>query len=1145
MNNLAEIALNRSIHTSQDNAFSFVEDGSDVTHLSNSQLFAFATSVAQSLNEKTVPGDRVVLLAPEGMEFVVGFYGCILSSRVVVPTYPPATARVNRSTLRFHDLVTDVAPAAFLTTPDLARRIKPLLGELGFNDTPLIEIDPTRKARSSDSDVAITATGESVAMIQYTSGSTSRPKGVVLTHLNLLQNARGMQLHGGFDSNTIGFSWLPPYHDMGLISGLILPMCVGYPSILSPSKTFLRRPVSWLESISQFEVTMTGAPNFAFDYCVDRISDTEISGLSLSSLQAVFNGAESIREQTLKRFSERFKCVGFSSDVFSPVYGLAEATLMVSGIPAATSYNVRSFDNALLEKGVAQSSQDAASQRNLVSCGTALPNVNISIRDPGSDQRLGEGLIGEICVEGPSISPGYLNAQRDLADNNSVTVGDSALRTGDLGFLHEGELFVSGRLKNLIISRGRNIFPQDIEWSAGAAHTAINQNRVCAFAINGDQQEQLAIICEIYRADLRDLPSHQVIQLVIEAVTAENRITPDIILLVKPGQIPLTTSGKVRRGECAQRFLANTLQPIYQYVRPTNGEWRDGGTGSSDSQESLFGVEQTVGRGKTLSAEDSLASVERYLRTIVADLLGIRPQAVSSNKPLVEIGIDSLLALDLAYRINSESGAAIDPVLQDGVTLTTLSKRVVSALQDNAAIQQAVSEADTHSAGQVIPLSPIYLDEMASGDRVDRYNISVFLRPPASLKSDSLEELIDTTLARHAVFYFRLNKSETAWNYDPKKSMKLMSFEIVELEDSTPNSVEEVKTQVDAHCTGGFDLKKGPLVRAVCIRDTIGHIKSIVISFSHSVVDAFSLWRLRKELEKAWLSLSGPHSISMPPSIDEKGLPSSYQVQRYARSAEVLGQVSFWMGEKAKLLMTRGRPIRAVDDLADNGRNPDSLFFARERVSPEPSEALAEAFIGARQRHDFFLTALVRAWCALTDHVMCSVLLESHGRKRVCGSNLLTDSIGWFTVRFPLTLENNCQDNIKSHYQQVEAEVNRLPNEGHDFGALRWLCDQDEIKAQFHNFPIPPVRYVYRGRMDDRFRHSDQFKVIDVRVSRASRLGGAPSRIPEFSVSVREQAKTFVIDVEYLDGQDRTSLPVPPQRLAQRMLEEALSGVSR
>ncbi|MCP4952384.1 MAG: AMP-binding protein, partial [Proteobacteria bacterium] len=977
--------------------------------------------------------------------------------------------------------------------------------------------------------------------IQYTSGSTSRPKGVVLTHLNLLENARGMQLHGGFDSNTIGFSWLPPYHDMGLISGLILPMCVGYPSILSPSKTFLRRPVSWLESISQFKVTMTGAPNFAFDFCVDKISDAEISGLSLSSLQAVFNGAESIREQTLKRFSERFKCVGFSSDVFSPVYGLAEATLMVSGIPAATAYHVRSFDNALLEKGVAQSSQNAASQRNLVSCGTALPNVNISIRVPGSDRQLGEGLIGEICVEGPSISPGYLNTQRDLADHNSVTVGDSALRTGDLGFLHEGELFVSGRLKHLIISRGRNIFPQDIEWSAGAAHTAINQNRVCAFAIDGDQQEQLVIICEIYRADVRDLPSHQVIQLVIEAVTAENRITPEIILLVKPGQIPLTTSGKVRRGECAQRFLGNTLQPIYQYVRPTNGAWRDGGTGSFDLQESSFWSEQTGGRGKTPSAEDSLASVERYLRTIVADLLGISPQAVSSNKPLAEIGIDSLLALDLAYRINSDSGAAIDPVLQDGVTLATLSKRVIAALQDNAAIQQAISEADTDSAGQVIPLSPIFLDEMASGERIDRYNISVFLRPPASLKSESLEALIETTLARHAVFYFRLNKSETAWNYDPKKSMTLMSFEIVELEDSTPNSVEEVKTQVDAHCTGAFDLKKGPLVRAVCIQDTVGHIKSVVISFSHSVVDAFSLWRLRKELEQAWRSLSGPHSIPMPPSIDEKSLLSSYQVQHYAQSAEVLGQISFWMSEKAKLFMTQGTPIRA----ADNDRNPDSLFFARERVSPEPSEALAAAFIGAGQRHDFFLTALVRAWCALTDHAMCSVSLESHGRKRASSLSLFTDAVGWVTVRFPLTLENNCRENIKSHYQQVEREVDRLPNEGHDFGALRWLCDQDEIKAQFHNFPIPPVRYVYRGRMDDRFRRSDEFKVIDVRVSRASRLGGAPSRIPEFSVSVREQAKTFVIDVEYLDGQDQTNLLVSPQRLAQRMVEEALSGVSR
>ena len=244
-------------------------------------------------------------------------------------------------------------------------------------------------------------------MIQYTSGSTSRPKGVMLTHRNLVENARGMQAHGKFDSDGISFSWLPPYHDMGLISGLVLPLCVGYPGILCASRRFLARPVSWFESISQFRATVTGAPNFAFDYCVDRIQDRELASLNLSSLKAVFNGSEPIRAQTLKRFSERFESIGLNPDALSPVYGLAEATLMVSGIPAEKPYTVRAFDSAMLKKNVAKPAQQETTATTLVSCGTPLANIRISICDPKSGDPREDGCVGEICIEGPSISPGY------------------------------------------------------------------------------------------------------------------------------------------------------------------------------------------------------------------------------------------------------------------------------------------------------------------------------------------------------------------------------------------------------------------------------------------------------------------------------------------------------------------------------------------------------------------------------------------------------------------------------------------------------------------------------------------------------------------------------------------------------------------
>ena len=1145
MNSLVEILLSRHIQAPLGHAFSFVENENRVTQLSNAQLLSAASTVAQSLCEHTRAGDRVVLLTPEGVDFIAGFFGCILAARVAVPTYPPLSSRVNRATLRLYELVKDAAPSAFLTTPGLSGRVSALLNQLGSQGAPVVEIDRALHGEDLSPAGAFAASLDSVAMIQYTSGSTSRPKGVMLTHRNLIENARGMQSHGNFDSDSIGFSWLPPYHDMGLISGLVLPLCVGYPGILCASRRFLARPVSWFESISQFRATVTGAPNFAFDYCVDRIQDRELENLNLSSLKAMFNGSEPIRAQTLKRFSERFESIGLNPDVLSPVYGLAEATLMVSGVPAERSYNLRTFDSAMLKKNRGEPALPTTPTTTLVSCGTPLANIQVSICDPESGDSLEEGRVGEICIAGPSISPGYLNTGQ-ISDLGSTDDHDPAphrgeIATGDLGFMSAGELFVTGRLKDLIISRGRNIYPQDIEWSAGFAHPAINRHRVCAFAIDEGFGEQLCIVCEVNRTDIRGLAPESVVHFVIEAVTRDSQVTPHLVYLAKPGGIPLTTSGKVRRSECRERVVNNSLKPLYRYARPAvednnqdvmmlSGQGRFQRWSSSDV---------AVMAGAT--GQQRLEKTEAYLREVVAELLGISPPALSSDRALQDMGVDSMLVIELVHRINTDFGVKLSPILETEVTLATLAKAILAAPERSPAKDPGVFHSFQSVMPQTIPLNPIHHQMRFSGEPIDHYNVSVYLRVPPALKSDSLKLLVERVLARHAAFFLRLSSSGASWSYSPGESGSICSFERHKIQKNDREGLEETKELADAYCTQAFDLNNGPLVRLLCIEDDVGAIKNAVIAFSHSVVDAASLWQLLTELQQKWSAWACEMPNGENEPIDETGLAFSCFQHKRAQGPEVQNQADYWMEQKADALQALHQFVQATK-VPGEADSLASVNHVRERLRPELSAFIHEQFMGAVERHDLFLTAFCRAWFEATGVSRCAVTLESHGRGSVTDGGLETNAVGWFTMHTPVVLEVDSKLSIWDECRQVRSRLDEAPNSGRDFGLLRYLCEKRSIKEQFSDFPEPLMRFVYRGKMDDRFRRLDQFKVIDVRVSRPTQ--SSPGRInrSETAVFIREEADTFVVDIEHRDGYaDGGKVPAPTM-LAGLMLQ-ALSSL--
>ena len=453
---------------------------------------------------------------------------------------------------------------------------------------------------------------------------------------------------------------------------------------------------------------------------------------------------------------------------------------MVSGIPAEKPYTVRTFDSAMLKKKVAEPAQQATTATTLVSCGTPLANIRISICAPKSGDPLEEGRVGEICIEGPSISPGYFKTGQisggSNPDDQDHAPHREGIATGDLGFMSAGELFVTGRLKDLIISRGRNIYPQDIEWSAGFSHPAINRHRVCAFAIDDGFGEQLCIVCELNRTDIRRLAPESVAHLVIEAVTRDNQVTPDLVYLVKPGGIPLTTSGKVRRTECRERVVNHSLKPLYRYVRPAvEHNHREGATLSGQgrvqrrSSSDVAAIVGTTGRQR-------LEKTKAYLREVLADLVGVSPPVMSSDRVLQDMGVDSLLAIELAYRINSDLDVQLSPISATEASLVTLAKAIVAAPKRSSTKDHRFFQSDQSVTPQTIPLNPIHHHMRSSGEPIEQYNVSVYLRVPPALKSDSLKLLVERVLARHAAFFLRLSGGGESWRYSPEESGRISSF---------------------------------------------------------------------------------------------------------------------------------------------------------------------------------------------------------------------------------------------------------------------------------------------------------------------------------------------------------------------------------
>ena len=580
---IVDLLQQRAAYRPHDRAFTFLVDGeNEELNISYSELDRKARAVGGWLIANGMVGKRVLLLYPSGLDFIAAFMGCLYGGAVAVPAYPP---RKNRSVERIEGIASDADAAVALSTRDVVDRFEALKTGAPSLQNLVWQVTAELEPHWADRWERPRIDGDTLAFLQYTSGSTGIPKGVMLTHENLLHNSLRIMQAFELTRSQASVFWLPSFHDMGLIGGILVPLYGGKFNVLMSPVAFLQKPLRWLQAISKYRATISGGPNFAYELCVRKTTPEQRAALDLSSWSLAFNGAEPVRAETIDAFSEAFAVSGFRRQAFYPCYGLAESTLMVTGGMKFEEPVVRAFDAASIETGTAvPRPANAAGARRMVGSGRELDGQDVLIVEPHTCEPLPPGRVGEIWVSGPSVARGYWNRSEEsqatfgamLAQPEPAAAGGAVakwrpnagpyLRTGDLGFFDNGELFVAGRLKDLIIVRGRNHYPQDIEHDVEEACSIVRPGSVAAFSVEHEGRERVVVVAELERGKRERAELAAAFEAIRSRLAKEHEVAVEGIVLVRPNSVPKTSSGKIQRRACKRQFLDGTLEVIEQHV---------------------------------------------------------------------------------------------------------------------------------------------------------------------------------------------------------------------------------------------------------------------------------------------------------------------------------------------------------------------------------------------------------------------------------------------------------------------------------------------------------------------------------------------------------------------------------------------------
>ena len=970
--NLIELVRFRASTPSSEDFIFLVDGEEEEARLSYADLDLQARAIGGRLQQAGARGKTVLLLYPPGLDYVAGFIGCLYAGAEAVPAYPPDVSRLNRTLPRLEAIVADAGVTCVLTTTSIAS-----MAQLLFNQAPRFErldwlatdnLEPGEEDNWNEPDLD----GNSIAFLQYTSGSTGNPKGVMLTHSNLLHNSKLIHQSFRHSPSSRGVIWLPPYHDMGLIGGILQPIYGGFPVVLMSPIAFLQRPVRWLNAISRYHGTTSGGPNFAYSLCVRRTTLEDRAQLDLSHWDVAFNGAEPIRRQTLDEFADAFEVSGFQRKALYPCYGLAEATLIVSGGDGANGPTIRSFQaralehnrvappRSLVELDVKYQVEDeqyrcitrdisscgaflemdqpaptgsvllmefsgteldaaikirgevartvhkgsykgmgvrfifdnkehrkqwtelveklslnkppsgAKSAQVLVSCGSVRGEQEIAIVQPDTMTRCWKDQVGEIWLQGPSIAKGYWQRPEESSGTFNACLADTGegpyLRTGDLGFVLDDELYITGRVKDLIIIRGLNLYPQDIEFTVEKTHPRfLRPGCGAAFAVSVAGEERLVVVHEFDRRfqpdrravvqpsdrDQRNGGDRRAANPEIEAFAPDNSNSgePDFrhvfdsirqaisdahevqvyaIALLKPGMIPKTSSGKVQRYACRTGFLAGTLDVVAEScVSNTNGNGDEVG-----------------GEGITPPATISHAAIRDWLIALLSAHLKVPLGEFDPKAPITRHGMDSLVAVELQNEIEGNLGVVLPMVtfLRD-VTVDELASQVVQQLEQEKIsneIPQSNNETERLDLASSFQESMWLLDKLNPDSSTS--NLVVAATIPDQLDVEALHRAFDQLSDRHAALRTVFVHTNGRL-YQSTAGQQRVPFSVVDARDWGQEALNEAIQLGGAH---SFDLTKGGLLRVTIFERDEDPVFLLVAH--HAIVDVWSLAILFDEL---------------------------------------------------------------------------------------------------------------------------------------------------------------------------------------------------------------------------------------------------------------------------------------------------------
>ncbi|WP_085694736.1 MULTISPECIES: non-ribosomal peptide synthetase [unclassified Pseudomonas] len=819
-------------------AFTYLDDGDSVSgSLTYAQLDHKARSLAAHLQRLTRPGDRVLLVYPPCLEYIIAFYACVYAGVIAVPALSPANAK---TLPRLQLLAVDSQPALALTLDKVSGALDRMTAD-SEADCPLTGL--TWLASDTLDDASEhwqhpPTVASDIVFLQYTSGSTGAPKGVMVSNANLLANVELSKRTYGIREQDVFVSWLPPHHDFGLIGAIILPVYLASHCVQFPPAAFVMRPFRWLKLIADYRARVTGGPNFAFQLCVQRISAAQKQSIDLSCLDIAVNGAERIRPATLRSFVEAFAECGLQPQSMIPAYGMAESVLLVSAntrTAAGQLPKIRSISKSALESGRVEPQPHAADAVEVVATGTVVTaDHQLAIFHPQTAVRLGPEQVGEVWISGPSTARGYWRREEESRVFHTRATDDDArwFRTGDLGFVSEGELYITGRLKEVMIFSGRNIYPQDIEITVEALDPAFRANGCAAFSIEDGESTQLVVVQEL---EARHQPDTDTLVARLQAELAERHEVFDLsaLLLVKTGAIPRTSSGKIQRTRCRQLFQDAAIKTVWAWHRQDR----------ADDQEA--------------QDDPALADIEAALSAIWQATLD-RPE-ISSSDSFFQLGGHSLLATQMMLEVRKRFDVELPlSTLFHSPTLRAMARAIASASAHSAPALPAIVRA---TGNDPLPLSYAqqrfwFLDQYQPENPF--YSLPLALDIEGPVDPQVVQQALDTLVERHMPLRTLFDSEGGVLR---QRILPALHIPLERIDLSRPADIDDAIRR-EAHRP--FNLSQGPLIRA-CLLRSAPQRHVLLLTLHHIICDGWSSQVLEREFLAIYDALARGHAVALPP----------------------------------------------------------------------------------------------------------------------------------------------------------------------------------------------------------------------------------------------------------------------------------------